>query len=134
MLVIILPSGSAKRDPEKTYNSIKEHSSYVHLFDPSKERIETILNVYKYKWLFFLYDNEWLDRNLLPALSALKIQTYLDAFSFYKKVFVKDDFKYYITTRMFRANTPFDLTTMNVIGQTKVERILDGFILEADRV
>ncbi len=76
----------------------------------------------KTSWKMYLFGNEFVSPQLAPAIGVFIQQYQWDYFSFYKIVWEKDRFRYYVAPRIFKSGTqmhtvdslmPVDINSLN---------------------
>lgn len=91
------------------------------------------LHVSETQWWGLIYGNEWFDPALAKALTVYLTCAPFDCLVLFKRVKVNDVERFYVEPRIFKSSRiePKIKPSIDDLSMTKV---LDGFILEDDRI
>lgn len=85
------------------------------------------------EWWGLIYGNEWFDPALAKALSVYLACAPFDCLVLFKKVKVNDVERFYVEPRIFKSTKLIPRIKPDIANHS-ITKVLDGFILEDDRV
>jgi hypothetical protein len=132
LTVFILPTSGPKKSIKRLMDSFGTVSCIFVILASVEAMLEHEINT---EWYCFLHDNEWLELELSEALPTFLEANIWDYYLVHKKVNIDGQIKFFIAPRIFRNNVRLklsDLTPTDVYLSN--ERILNGWILEEDRI
>lgn len=136
LAIYVLPCGKDKIDPDRAARSFE---------DPQYEVKTTVLRNadlwklngthYDSRWFGYIYSNEWLDEDLAKAMPVFLSQKYFDVLSLCKKVLDNGKHRYFTMPRIFRNWIQLESGGLmpQTCGLLRIERALDGWVMEDDR-
>jgi len=132
LTVFILPSGGTKKSLKKLMDSFSGISCIFFILSNAESLLEQEINT---EWYCFLYDNEWLEKDLTDFIPTLLKANQWDYYLIHKKVKIDGKNRFFIVPRIFREKVKLkanDFTPLDTY--LPYERVLEGWILEEDRI
>lgn len=134
LYMVVLKSGCADADIDRTMASFINNNQFEYTLILGT--IEDIGNGSRTSHYGYIYDNEWLDEGLAKALPIFLNVPLWDVLVIFKKVKINNEDKFFEAPRIFRSNVKMqEGTLLPEKDPARIhERVLDGWILEDDRL